>query len=52
MFISSGEPLAAALQAKLTRALLAAGCSNVRVLNLYGTTEVAADCTFFDTTLW
>lgn len=46
--VSSGEPLPPALLAEL-RELLPAGC---RILNLYGSTEVAADCTAFDATAW
>jgi non-ribosomal peptide synthetase component F len=46
--ISSGEPLLAGLIAE-SQELLPPGC---RVLNLYGSTEVAADCTAFDCTTW
>lgn len=46
--VSSGEPLPPALLAEL-REVLPAGC---RILNLYGSTEVAADCTAFDATAW
>lgn len=46
--VSSGEPLAAGLLAQLQR-LLPSGCT---IWNLYGSTEVAADCTAFDCTRW
>lgn len=46
--VSSGEPLPAGLLAQL-RQLLPPGC---RILNLFGSTEVAADCTAFDCTGW
>ena len=46
--VSSGEPLPPSLLADLQR-LLPFGC---RILNLYGSTEVAADCTAFDCTDW
>jgi len=44
--VSSGEPLPGELAGRL-RALLPAGC---RLLNLYGSTEVAADATWFEIT--
>ena len=44
--VSSGEPLPAALWAQLQAALP----RGARVLNLYGSTEVAGDATFFDPT--
>lgn len=46
--VSSGEPLPPSLLADMQQ-LLPPGC---RILNLYGSTEVAADCTAFDCTLW
>lgn len=46
--VSSGEPLQPGLLADLQR-LLPAGCS---ILNLYGSTEVSADCTAFKCTSW
>ena len=46
--VSSGEVLPPELLAELQQ-LLPAGC---RILNLYGSTEVAADCTAFDATSW
>lgn len=46
--VSSGEALAPELLSELQQ-LLPAGC---RILNLYGSTEVAADCTAFDCTTW
>ena len=46
--VSSGEPLLPSLLADMQQ-LLPPGC---RILNLYGSTEVAADCTAFDCTDW
>ncbi|KAL4443594.1 hypothetical protein ABPG75_011331 [Micractinium tetrahymenae] len=46
--VSSGEPLTAGLLG-LLQCLLPAGCA---IWNLYGSTEVAADCTAFDWTCW
>lgn len=46
--VSSGEVLVPALLAELQQ-VLPAGC---RILNLYGSTEVAADCTAYDCTTW
>lgn len=48
LVVSSGEPLPPGLLAGMQQ-LLPPGC---RVLNLYGSTEVAADCTAFDCTAW
>lgn len=46
--VSSGEPLPPGLLSQLHQ-LLPPGCI---ILNLYGSTEVAADCTAFDCTGW
>ena len=46
--VSSGEVLVSALLAELQQ-VLPRGC---HILNLYGSTEVAADCTAFDCTAW
>jgi non-ribosomal peptide synthetase component F len=46
--VSSGEPLPAGLLEQLQQ-LLPLGC---HIWNLYGSTEVAADCTAFDCTKW
>lgn len=48
MAVSSGERLPASLLAELQQ-LLPSKC---RIWNLYGSTEVAADCTAFDCTGW
>lgn len=48
MAVSSGEPLPVALLARMQAVLPA----SVRILNLYGCTEVAADCTCLDATSW
>lgn len=48
LVVSSGEPLPPGLLAGMQQ-LLPPGC---RVLNLYGSTEVAADCTALDCTAW
>lgn len=46
--VSSGEPLPPGLLHDMQQ-VLPPGC---RILNLYGSTEVAADCTAFDCTAW
>lgn len=46
--VSSGEPLASGLLGQLQRQL-PGSCA---IWNLYGSTEVAADCTAFDCTSW
>ncbi|GIM12369.1 hypothetical protein Vretimale_15759 [Volvox reticuliferus] len=44
LLVSSGEPLAVDLAANLSKALP----DGARLLNLYGCTEVTADCTWFE----
>ena len=46
--ISSGEPLPVSVLRGMRETLP----ENVRILNLYGSTEVAADCTFLDAGAW
>ncbi|GAB4818312.1 hypothetical protein N2152v2_005358 [Parachlorella kessleri] len=48
LVVSSGEPLTPSLLARM-QALLPQGTT---ILNLYGSTEAAADCTAFDCTSW